>query len=251
MKQYGLIGKKLGHSFSKRYFDTKFANIEGKYCYNLFELNTIESIYNIIYNNNLCGFNVTIPYKEVIIKHLSNITEEAAKVGAVNVVKVFRTPSTDKITLKGYNTDVHGFEKSLTPLLKVHHSDALIFGTGGASKAVGYVLDKLNIKYKFVSRTKQTPNTLNYTDITPEILSQHYLLINASPIGMYPNTNNSPINDFSSLTPKHLCYDLVYNPEESLFLEKSAQQGAITKNGLEMLYLQAEKSWEIWNNPNL
>ena len=247
MRQYGLIGKVLSHSFSKKYFDNKFKTLGDKNCnYDLFELKSIEDIHTLLANDSLCGFNVTIPYKQSILQYIDEVSAEALQVGAVNVVKIERSKAGIPF-LKGYNTDIYGFKYSLLPLLKTNHRRALIFGTGGASKAVAYVLKSLNIDYKFVSRTQTGENILAYSDINDKLLSECNLLINTTPAGMYPNITESPFIDFKLLTPQHLCYDLIYNPEKTLFLQQSEIYGATIKNGYDMLVLQAEKSWTIWN----
>ena len=191
-------------------------------------------------NSDLQGFNVTIPYKEKIIQYLDAIDDEAQKIGAVNVVKI-----TNDRKLIGYNTDFYGFSKSLESLLTKNHQKALILGTGGASKAIFYALEQLKIPYTIVSRTKNATN-ITYTEIDKKIILEHQIIINATPLGTFPNVNNCPDIPYNYLNNNHLCYDLIYNPSESLFLKLAKEKGALTKNGLEMLQLQAEKSWEIW-----
>lgn len=248
---FGLIGYPLTHSFSKKYFTEKFEKegLQNSHKYCIFEIQSIDLLDNIIKNTAyLQGLNVTIPYKQAVLPYLHSVSKEAAVIGAVNTIKISNSGA-----LIGYNTDCYGFEKSLVPLLQKQHTQALILGTGGSSKAVAYVLQKLGIRYSFVSRS--TPqsvdsngnNFLNYAQINDSVLNTHFLIINTSPVGMYPNVNFYPNIDYNLLTNKHLCYDLVYNPAETLFLQKSAEQGAIAKNGLDMLYLQAERAWEIWN----
>jgi shikimate dehydrogenase len=187
------------------------------------------------------GLNVTIPYKESIMKYLSEIDEVAEKIGAVNTIKI-----TEDNELIGYNTDAYGFEKSLVKLLESHHKQALILGTGGASKAVAYVLEKLNIEYKFVSRSPNA-DQLTYDSLNETILNESHLIINSTPLGTFPNIELTPDIPYNYLTKKHLLYDLIYNPEETIFLKQGRDKGAMIKNGSEMLKLQAEKSWEIWN----
>lgn len=243
MKQFGLIGYPLSHSFSKGYFAEKFKK-EGiaDSQYDVFPLEKIEDFTALCEpHKNLVGLNVTIPYKEKIIPFLDELNEEAKAIGAVNTIKFVRG---NKI---GYNTDAYGFEMSLKPLLKPHHTSALILGTGGASKAVEYVLKKLRISFQYVSRNKSA-NTINYDELDELIIHHSTLIINSTPVGMYPNVENSPDIPYGLVTDKHLLYDLIYNPEETQFLKEGKQHGAQTKNGLEMLYLQAEKSWEIWNS---
>ena len=248
MKTYGLIGYRLGHSFSKKFFAEKFET-EGytNHEYVNFELDTIDEFPELFKrNNHICGLNCTIPYKQQIIPYLDEINQEAAEIGAVNTIKVIRQD--DKLKLTGYNTDVYGFEHSFRPLLKEHHKKALILGTGGASKAVKYILNKLNISY-LSATTKQilSDTEIPYSHITPELLSEYLIIIQTTPLGMYPKTDTFPDLPYHSLTPNHLLYDLVYNPEETLFMKKGAERGATVSNGLQMLELQALKAWEIWN----
>ena len=194
----------------------------------------------------MCGLNVTIPYKQLIIPYLNDLSEEAQAIGAVNVIRITRNGN--KVHLKGFNSDVIGFAKSIQPLLEPHHKKALILGcTGGASKAVRYGLEtKLNLEVKGVSRRPSESN-ITYKDVTPELLEEYTVIVNCTPSGMYPHVNECPELPYEALTSKHLLYDLIYNPEETLFLQKGAQQGAKIKNGMEMLLLQAIASWEIWN----
>lgn len=244
MKQFGIIGFPLSHSFSPGYFAAKFEREEITDAnYAVFPLEKIEYFSDLCLEfPNLKGLNVTIPYKEKIIAYLDELSEEAQKIGAINTILF----SDGKKT--GYNTDIHGFENSLQPLLNNTHKQALILGTGGAAKAVEYVLQKLGIGYRHVSR-HETENAYCYEDLfdNDSLMQTYTLIINTSPIGMYPNTNESPNIPYEKLTQAHLLYDLVYNPENTLFMQCGAAQGATVKNGLDMLYLQAEKSWEIWN----
>ena len=236
MKRYALIGHPLGHSFSKAYFTKKFERegIDG--CYENFDLADIEQLPSLLQQHpDLRGFNVTIPYKEVILPYLDKVDSVALEVGAVNTVKVLTDGK-----LIGYNTDVLGINSSL---LTPHSS--LILGTGGASKAVQYVLRKSNIPYKTVSRYKEKGD-LTYQDLTPEIIQSHLLIINATPVGMAPNINEAPHLPYDAITPDHTLFDLIYNPEETLFLKYGREHGATTINGLTMLHAQAEASWEIW-----
>lgn len=242
IKTYGLLGKKLSHSFSKKYFTEKFAveKIENS-LYENFELNDVGEFTKLIASNkNISGLNVTIPYKETIIPFLDSLTEDAQKIGAVNTIQFLNGKTI------GHNTDVIGFEKSLLPLLKNHHQNALILGTGGAAKAVQFVLEKLNISFKYVSR-KKANNQLIYTDLNEEIIEKHTLIINTTPLGMFPKIDELPQLPYQFISEKHLVYDLIYNPLESAFLKKAKAQGAVVKNGLEMLQLQAEESWNVWN----
>ncbi len=245
MKQYGLIGYPLGHSFSQIYFTEKFSreNIDARY--DLFPLEKIEDVVPLINNTlNLCGFNVTIPYKQAIMPYLDELDDEAKQVGAVNVVKI--TNKNGRPHLKGFNSDIYGFYESLKPLLGPQHKSALILGTGGASKAVAAMLKKLNIDYKFVSRTPK-PDQLTYTDLNEEIIRKYTLIVNSSPVGMSPNIDACPDIPYEFIGKEHLLFDLIYNPEETKFLNEGKSRGAKTKNGLEMLHLQAEGAWKYWS----
>lgn len=243
---YGLIGYPLSHSFSKKYFTEKFAR-EGieQSRYELFPLSSINELPELLLKHpNLRGLNVTIPYKQSVIPYLHEIAEEAQAIGAVNVVKISNSK------LKGFNSDAYGFEKSLTNLLAEKPSistdlQALILGTGGASKAIHYVLDKMNITHRYVSRTK-LDGGFTYEEITPAILGEYRVVINCTPLGTYPNEDTFPMLPYQAVTERHYFYDLVYNPAETLFLKKGKVKGASTMNGLPMLHLQAERSWEIW-----
>jgi len=241
-KQYGLIGRNISYSFSQKYFSEKF-NKEGiDHCsYTNFDLKKITDLPKIFKSDaNIKGLNVTIPYKEAIFTHLDKLNSKAKRIGAVNTIRISK-----KGKLKGYNTDEYGFRKSLTPYLKKHHNKALILGTGGASKAIAFALKKLHIQYQFVSRN--TNGIYNYNSLTPEIIAEYHLIINCTPLGTFPNIKDCPDIPYKFITNKHLLYDLIYNPEETIFLKKGKKQGATTVNGLRMLELQAEKAWEIWN----
>ncbi|KLT64996.1 shikimate dehydrogenase [Pedobacter sp. BMA] len=246
MKTYGLIGYPLSHSFSKKYFTEKFLNEGiGDHHYELFPIEDIKALPDLLNaNSTLCGLNVTIPHKVNVLCYLNEVDEAADQIGAVNCISIKSFDGENY--LKGYNTDAFGFEESLKPLLADHHQKALVFGDGGAAKAVKYVLKKLNITYQIVVR-KATPGAILYNEITPEILASHKLLINTTPLGMSPNIDTYPEIDYSLIDSSYLAYDLVYNPLETAFLAKAAAQGAQIKNGLEMLYQQAEKAWAIWN----
>lgn len=246
MKKYGLIGFPLTHSFSKRYFTEKFEleNIDSTY--DNFEIDSISKFPEIIKNNpELIGLNVTIPYKEQVIPFLDDLNESAKEIGAVNTVKIVRNGS--GVYLKGFNTDTFGFETSLKPLLKPQHKKALILGTGGASKALKYVLNNLGIDFVSASIEELKENEIRYEDIDKEMMKERLLIINATPLGTYPKVETYPNIPYLYLTEKHLLFDLVYNPEISAFLRKGIDMGATTKNGYEMLLLQAKKSYEIWN----
>lgn len=247
MQKYGLIGYPLKHSFSIGYFNEKFEaeNIDALYVN--FEIPRIEDFMEVVEENpNLCGLNVTIPYKEQVIPYLDELDKDTAKIGAVNVIKIIRQPK-GKTKLVGYNSDIVGFTRSIEPLLQSHHVKALILGTGGASKAVFHGLANLGIKATFVSRTKKSNDVLTYEELTPEIMQSHTVIVNTTPLGMYPKVDFCPNIPYDLLTPNHLLYDLLYNPNETLFMKKGMERGATVKNGLEMLLLQAFVSWEIWN----
>ena len=242
---YGLIGKKIGHSFSANFFNKKFKDEKIDEVYNLFPLEDIKELPSLIAKNpDLKGLNVTIPYKQEVMGFLTDISEDAAQIGAINVIKIDRKD--DEIKLTGYNSDYYGFRESLIPLLRPEIKKALVLGTGGASKAVGYVLKKLGIEVTFVSRTPKE-NQLSYKDLNQQILDENLLIVNTTPLGMYPNVESFADLPYQFLTPQHVCYDLVYNPEETTFLKKAKDRGATVKNGIEMLHLQAKGAWEIWN----
>ena len=246
MDIYGLIGYPLGHSFSAGYFNEKFTaeGIDAKYVN--FEIPSIKEFKEVVENTrNLKGLNVTIPYKEQVIPLLDDLDDDTAKrIGAVNVIKIIRNGK--KTKLVGYNSDIVGFTRSIEPFVEDHHQQALILGTGGASKAVYFGLQDLGIESKFVSRTKKADNIISYQDLTPEVMATHHIIVNCTPSGMYPKINECPDIPYDLLTPQHLLYDLLYNPDETLFMKKGKQKGAVVKNGLEMLLLQAFAAWEIW-----
>lgn len=247
MDKYGLIGYPLGHSFSVGYFNEKFKaeNIDAEYVN--FEIPTIKDFHKVIAGNpNLCGLNVTIPYKEQVIAYLDDLDKDTAKkIGAVNVIKIIHQ-SKGKPKLIGYNSDVIGFTQSIEPLLQPHHKKALILGTGGASKAVYHGLKDLGIEATFVSRNPKDNKQLTYQQLTPEVMAEHTIIVNTTPLGMYPKVNECPNIPYEYLTSNHLLYDLLYNPDETLFMKRGKEQGAEVKNGLEMLLLQAFAAWEIW-----
>jgi shikimate dehydrogenase len=241
MHEYGIIGYPLTHSFSPAYFHKKFAEGKINASYKAFPLHDIIEFPSLLKQHaDLCGLNVTIPYKESVILYLDELDEIAEQVEAVNCIGIIGGRA------KGYNTDVIGFEKSLLPLLKPYHKHALILGTGGSSKAVAYVLKKLNISFQKISR--HSNGFLTYSELTDKILQEHTLIINTTPLGMFPRTADYPPIPYAALTPLHLLYDLIYNPEETRFLELGKKSGATIKNGFEMLEIQAEESWKIWNN---
>lgn len=242
-RQFGLIGKNIHYSFSKKYFTDKFEHHFFDNChYKNYDLESIREFPKLVEETKgLVGLNVTIPYKETIIPYLDKVDKKAKKIGAVNCITVSK-----KKKLKGYNTDYYGFKKSLKPLLKKHHTKALILGTGGASKAIAFALKKMNIEYDFVSRN---PNEyeFSYKELTAEIFAEYTIIINATPVGTHPNVKDCPALDYSLFTSQHIAYDLVYNPEKTAFLKQAKAHGATIKNGYEMLVFQAEKAWEIWN----
>ena len=276
MTTYGLIGYPLGHSFSRKFFTEKFEKegIDAQYLN--FEIPSIEEFPEIIKNNpELRGLNVTIPYKQQVMQYLDDISEEAKAIGAVNVVRIERpspqpSPIMGRETMRnagnkpdglpikgdmseglrgsliGYNSDVIGFVESIRPLLKAHHKKALILGTGGASKAIRYGLEKkLGMKTLFVSRSARE-GIITYEEVTAEVLKEYEVIVNCSPVGMYPHVDECPALPYEAMNENNLLYDLVYNPLETLFMKKGAEQGATVKNGLEMLHLQAIASWKFW-----
>ena len=246
MRNFGLIGFPLGHSFSKRYFTDKFKsqNIEAHYeLYPLAEISLLSELLDKV--ENLCGLNVTIPYKQDVFSFLNDIDESAKEIGAVNTIKISNIGGVKN--LKGFNTDYIGFTETLLPLLRPDIKKGLVLGTGGASKAVVYALKSLGITPTLVSRISGK-GILSYSELTPEIMEDNLLIVNTTPLGMYPNVETAPEIPYSLLGPNHICYDLVYNPELTTFMRKSMEQGATVKNGLDMLYGQAEAAWEIWNS---
>ncbi len=244
-KLYGLIGYPLGHSFSAKYFAEKFSKQNIDAAYQNFAIEDINKLREVLNDNpTLQGLNVTLPYKQQILPFLDETDETAKRIGAVNVVCVKHTAN--GIKLIGHNADVIGFKNSISPLIKPHHKKALVLGTGGASKAVIDGLHQLNIATQYVSRTKKD-DIIAYSDLTPDIIEEFKVIVNCTPLGMYPKTDAAPDIPYQYLTEAHLLYDLVYNPEETLFLRKGKEQGATIKNGIEMLHLQAEASWNFWN----
>lgn len=239
---YGLIGYPLEHSFSPGYFAKKFEREHINAQYELFPLKKISLFPDLLkQTEGLKGLNVTAPYKEEVMDFLDKIDEPARKAGAVNCIDIKNNIST------GYNTDIIGFEQSISPLLAPHHNRALVLGIGGASKAIRIVLEKLSINYQLVSRAN-SKNAISYADLTDEIIADHTIIINATPLGTWPDINDYPDIPYEALTPQHLLYDVVYNPAKTQFLTKGEEKGAAIKNGLEMLEIQAEASWNIWNS---
>jgi len=242
---FGLLGKNISYSFSKNYFSEKFMNLQlMHHKYVNFDIEKIQDFPEILseFKKNLKGCNVTIPYKESVFAYIDEVDIIASEIGAVNTIKF-----TNDGRLVGYNTDVVGFENSLIPLLKAHHTKALILGTGGASKAVAYVFKKLNIDYHKVSRNPKGSTALSYAELSDKLLNEYTIIVNTSPLGTYPNINQKPVIPYQFLTQKHLLYDLIYNPVETAFLLEGKKRGTQVKNGLEMLELQAEESWRLWN----
>ena len=245
MDKYGLIGYPLGHSFSIGYHNQRFADegINAKY-FN-FEIPSIDDLQVVLSKNpELKGLNVTIPYKEKVMQFLDYVSPEARAIGAVNVIRVERQGK--KTVLKGYNSDVIGFTQSIEPMLESYHTKALVLGTGGASKAVSYGLKHLNVEPVYVSRYER-PGTIQYESITPEVVREYNVIVNCTPVGMFPNTESCPPLPYEAMDEKTILYDLIYNPDVTLFMKKGAEHGANVKNGLEMLLLQAFASWEFWN----
>ena len=244
MDKYGLIGYPLGHSFSISFHNQRFADegINAKYLN--FEIPSIDDLPAVLGSNpELKGLNVTIPYKEKVIPFLDYVSPEARAIGAVNVIRVVHEGK--KISLRGYNSDVIGFTQSIEPMLEPYHKKALILGTGGASKAIAFGLKSLGLDSVFVSRYER-PNTIQYERITPEVVKEYNVIVNCTPLGMFPKTEECPLLPYEALDERNILYDLIYNPDETLFMKKGAAQGAQVKNGLEMLLLQAFASWEFW-----
>lgn len=248
MKKLGLIGYPLGHSFSKKYYLEKFRQEQiTDVDYDLYPIPQIADFSKIASNKDFYGVNVTIPYKIEVMNYLDELSEEASAIQAVNCIRISHTAD-GTTRLKGYNTDAYGFEASIKPLIDPQvDKKALILGNGGAAKAVIYALNRLGIMHSLVSRSKKA-DQLTYDELDTAILADHTVIINCSPVGTFPHTEQSPKIPYEFLNDNHLCYDLIYNPEETTFLRKSKQMGARIKNGYEMLVLQAEKNWEIWNS---
>ena len=241
--KFGLVGKNISYSFSRGYFAEKFKREDLPHVYVNFDMESIDKLDDVIRNTpDLKGLNVTIPYKEDVIPILDDLNKRARKIGAVNTIRITRYQK-----LIGYNTDYYGFKNSLKPHLKTHHKRALILGTGGASKAIAYALKKLDIKYDYVSRSEKESVKFLYSDLTDDIISSYNIIINCTPIGTFPDVNACPDIPYEAITENHILYDLIYNPEQTKFLSCGDMKGATTINGSEMLKLQAEKSWQIWN----
>lgn len=247
---FGLVGSSLSHSFSQQYFTEKFAKLGLDNCkYTLFPISEISKFNNIISGNpGLVGLNITSPYKQTIIPYLDELDTNVLKLGAVNVIKVLHNGSNSY--LKGYNTDICGIRKTLSSMDLHSDCNALILGTGGAAKAVKFVLSEMGIHSTNISRKPTTLGEIPYSKLTPLIIKEHRLIINATPVGMFPNVSDFPDIPYSGISAKHICFDLIYNPGKTKFLEKCEAQGAQIANGLEMLYEQADQAWKIWNEDN-
>lgn len=245
MTAYGLIGKSLKHSFSKDYFTKKFEKEGINATYQNFEMESAKMVLSLLRKNNgIRGLNVTIPFKETILPFLDEIDADARNIQAVNTIKIDRG---ETLKLTGFNTDHIGFSQSLKPLLETRSKiKAIILGSGGAARAVKYALNSLGIEFQVVSRTRNS-SAISYNQLNKDFIRNHRLIINTTPLGMVPYTGSSPAIPYQFLTQAHICYDLVYNPAETSFMRKAGQQGCTIKNGYEMLELQAEASWKIWN----
>ena len=243
MKVFGIIGKPLKHSFSPAYFNDKFKELGLKdYIYRTFELNEVSDFEELCRKEKeLCGLNVTIPYKEAILPYLDVVDEAAKNIGAVNTITFKNNKK------RGYNTDVIGFEKTIQPLLKPNHKKALILGTGGSSKAVKFVLEKLGIEFLFVtSKENNAAGAISYKQLNNETIGEYNVIVNCTPVGMFPHVNEKPVLPYDAITSSHLVIDLIYNPAETLLLHEAAKRGATISNGYKMLVEQAEASWKIW-----
>ena len=241
MNKFGLLGKNISYSFSQGYFTQKFKDLGlTNHSYENFDIQNIGELKNVLAQDNLKGLNVTIPYKQDVIPYLNELDAKAEKIGAVNTIQFTKTG------LKGFNTDAYGFKKSLEPFLKPHHRNALILGTGGASKAVRFVLDELGIANTYVSRSKKQ-GQYTYEELDKDIIKKNTLIINCTPLGTFPNVEAKPQIPYQYIGANHLLYDLIYNPEKTAFLALGEANGATICNGLKMLEQQAEKAWKIWN----
>ena len=243
MRYYGLIGKKLGHSFSAKYFNDKFSK-EGitDAQYDLYELDDIGQLPELLSENpDLKGLNITIPYKEKVLPLLHRMDKTVVETGACNCIKI------EDGKLHGFNTDVHGFMVSILPLIDVHHHSALVLGNGGAAKAVVYALEQWSIDVQVVARNPKSKDELPWNELTEEMLREHKIIVNTTPLGMWPDVDDYPDIPYEEIDRFHLCFDLIYNPEKTVFLKKAEEQDAVIKNGMEMLEEQANRAWEIWN----
>lgn len=250
MRKFGLIGYPLGHSFSKKYFTEKFINEHIPDCsYENYPLSSLTRLHSLIAEEaDLCGLNVTIPYKSEIIRLLDRISPEAKEIGAVNVLKIYRQKG--DIMLSGFNSDVTGIRDSLLPYITVNVRNAIVLGSGGSSRSVCWMLKKLGLNVKVVSRTSK-PGIITYSDIDSHLLSMTDVIVNTTPLGMFPDIESKPDINYKLLSNKHILFDLVYNPELTTFLKMGAEQGCTTISGIKMLHSQAERAWEIWNDDNL
>ena len=245
-KLYGLLGKNIEYSFSRNYFSNKFKTLGyTDHEYVNFDLQQISELSEVLATKKevLSGINVTIPYKQEVMPFLDTIDEDAKNIGAVNTLKFLEDGS-----IKGFNTDYYGFKNSIQPLMKSHHKKALILGSGGASKAIAYAFEKMGVAYKFVSRTKKNDEVLTYAELNETIIKEYTIIIDSTPLGTFPDIETCPDIPYKHLSENHLLYDLTYNPEVTMFLRLGKEKGATIKNGLQMLELQAEKSWEIWGS---
>lgn len=252
MRNFGLIGQSLAHSFSKDYFNKKFKTENIDAFYSNFEIDNISSLRDLFSNHKISGLNVTIPFKQKVISQLDSLDEISQEIDSVNTIKSF-FKNKKLVSLKGYNTDVYGFKQMVKPYLKSHHTKALILGTGGASKAVAYVLNAYNIEVNFISRNKYPfkNNYFTWNQLNSHMVAGHYLIINTTPVGMYPNVDKEIKISYENLTSKHLVIDLIYNPTQTLFLKKSFFKNAQILNGYQMLVHQALKAWDIWESSNI
>jgi shikimate dehydrogenase len=243
MQEYGLIGRNISYSFSEGYFTNKFKELGITDCeYSTFDLSDISELKELLESKpNLNGFNITIPYKEEVLAFLDEMDESAKAIKAVNTVKI------ENGKLIGFNTDTFGFRTSIKPFFEPQHRKALILGTGGAAKAIAFVLEQLGVDYFYVSRNPKAEKEISYSDLTKEAITNFPFIINCSPVGTFPDVDKCPDIPYDGITPTHLLYDLIYNPEETLFLKKGKDRGASTVNGLSMLHHQAEEAWRIWN----
>lgn len=241
-KRFGLVGKDISYSFSRGYFSKKFEDLGmTDHSYENFDLANINEFVDLVAENELSGLNVTIPYKEQVIPYLDRLDETAEKIGAVNTIKF--TPT----GLVGYNTDAFGFQNSIEKYLDPHHQKALILGTGGASKAIAYVFGKLNIDFRFVSRNP-VENQFSYQELDKNLISEHLVIVNSTPLGTYPNIMDRPAMPYEQLSDRHLLFDLIYNPKKTKFLALGEKEGAKIQNGSSMLEYQAEEAWSVWNS---
>ena len=248
---YGLLGKSLSHSFSKSFFNEKFQKEQINAIYSNFELPDLSTLRSIIEKHSLKGLNVTVPYKELVLSYVDELDHICKKVGSSNTL-VPSYINNKLVSIKAYNTDTFGFRQSIKPFLKSHHEKALILGTGGAAKATAYVLKTLNIDVNFISRKTEphSKNIFHWNDLNEHMVFHHKFIINTTPVGMYPRNDETFSFPYYALTNKHFVYDLIYNPKQTIFLRKSMENKALTKNGYDMLIHQADKAWQIWNSSN-